>query len=271
MANNTVNAAANPNLVNQLVDQAMATPEEKAAPAKLTPPSDTLVRLPGGYVTPAGEVIKTAEVRELNGRDEEMLGKVTSYPRIFNAIVNRAVVSIGSVKADDSLLDTLLIGDRDALLLGIFKATFGPEAEIGAACAKCGELKDVTVNVDEDIRIKELVDPVTDTTFTVESRNHSYLVTLPTGVTQKELINAEDRNSAEITSVLLENTVLEIDGRPVASPAQIKNIGLLDRRKIVQEIADRAPGPKFEAVTVNCPDCGGEVVVPISFGALFRF
>lgn len=271
MENNTVNAATNPNLVNQIVEQAMAAPVEKAQPAQLTPPSDTSVRLPSGYVTPAGEVIKVAEVRELNGRDEELLGRVASYSRIFNTIVNRAVVSVGNTPADESLLDNLLIGDRDALLLGIYKATFGPEAELTAACPKCADVKTVTVNVDEDIRVKELADPLTDTTFSVEGKAHTYLVTLPTGVTQKEIINAEDKNSAEVTSVLLENTVLEIDGRSVVSPAQIKNIGLLDRRKIVQEIADRSPGPKFEAVKVTCPDCGGEVVVPITFGALFRF
>jgi hypothetical protein len=271
MANNTVNAAANPNLVNQLVDQAMATPEETIKPAELTPPSDTSVRLPSGYVTPTGEVIKAAEVRELTGRDEEALARVSGYARVFNTILSRAVVSVGNFKADDSILDGLLIGDRDALLLGIYKATFGAEVDMAAACQACSDIKTVTVNVDEDIRVKELADPIADSTFTIEGKSHTYLVTLPTGVTQKELINAEDKNSAEVTSVLLENTVLEIDGRPVVSPLQIKNIGLLDRRKIVQEIADRAPGPKFEAVKVTCPDCGGEVVVPISFGALFRF
>lgn len=271
MENKTVTAAENPNLLNKIAADALAEQPKATTPALLTPPSDTSVRLPSGYVTPSGEVIKVAEVRELTGRDEEALGRVTSYSRIFSAIISRAVVSVGNTPADDSLLDNLLIGDRDALLLGIYRATFGPEAEVTAACQKCADVKTVIVNVDEDIKIKELADPVNDATFTVEGRKTSYLVTLPTGVTQKEIINAEDRNAAEVTSVLLENTVLEIDGRPVVSPIQIKNIGLLDRRKIVQEIASRSPGPKFEAVTVNCPDCGGEVVVPISFGALFRF
>lgn len=271
MENKTVKASENPNLLNKIAEEALAEPKEVTTPAQLTPPSDTSVRLPSGYVTPSGEVIKVAEVRELNGRDEEALGKVTSYSRIFNTIINRAVVSVGNTPANDSLLDNLLIGDRDALLLGIYKATFGPEADLTAACQKCAEVKTVTVHVDEDIKIKELADPINDVTFTVEGRKGTYLVTLPTGVTQKEIINAEDRNTAEVTSVLLENTVLEIDGRPVVSPVQIKNIGLLDRRKIVQEIATRSPGPKFEAVNVSCPDCGGEVVVPISFGALFRF
>ena len=270
MVNNTVAASTNPTLANKIVEQAMATPEETTTPAQITPPSDTSVRLPSGYVTPSGEVIKVAEVRELNGRDEEALGRVSGYSRVFNTLISRAVVSVGNTPANDALLDNLLVGDRDALLLGIYKATFGAEADLVAACAQCADVKTVTVNVDEDIRVKELADPIADSTFTVESKSHTYLVTLPTGVTQKEILNAEDKSSAEMTSVLLENTVLEIDGRSVVSPAQVKNIGLLDRRKIVQEIADRSPGPKFEAVKVSCPDCGGEVVVPITFGALFR-
>lgn len=271
MTTNTITAETNPNMLNQIAEQAMREPEQQQESAKLTPPSDTLVTLPGGYITPTGEVIKTAEVRELTGRDEEYLGKVASLSRIFPALLSRAVVSIGNQPATDAILDRLFSGDRDALLLGIFKATFGKEAEMGAVCQGCREVKTVTIDVDQDIKYKVLVDPVADSTFTVKSNKHEFLVTLPTGITQKEIIAADEKNVAEITTILLNNTVLEIDGRPVVSPAQIQNLGLVDRRKLVKEITDRSPGPRFETVTVECPDCGGEVVVPISLGALFRF
>lgn len=271
MTTNTITADTNAAMLNQIAEQAMKEPEQQIEAAKLTPPSDTLVNLPGGYVSPTGEVIKTAEVRELTGRDEEQLGKLTSPARTFTTLLSRAVVSVGNMPATDAILDNMFSGDRDALLLGIFKATFGREAEMGAVCQGCREVKTVTIDVDQDINYKVLVDPVADSTFTVKGKKNEFLVTLPTGITQKEIIAADEKNVAEITTILLNNTVLEIDGRPVVSPAQIQGLGLVDRRKLVKEITDRSPGPRFEAVTVTCPDCDGEVVVPISLGALFRF
>lgn len=269
MANNTISAAANARLANSIVDQAMAEPEQTVEPAVLTASSDNLVTLPGGFIS-NGEVIKTAEVRELNGRDEEALGRVTNQSRIFSSILSRAVVSVGKEKATEGILDGLLAGDRDALLLGIYKATFGPTAELGAFCQSCKEFKTVEVEIDGDIKSKVLVDPINDRTFIVEGKKGEFLVTLPTGVTQRELVAAEDKSAPELTTILLENTVLEINGSPVVSPMQVRNLGVVDRRTLVEEISSRSPGPKFDAINVGCPDCEGEVVVPISLGALFR-
>jgi hypothetical protein len=85
------------------------------------------------------------------------------------------------------------------------------------------------------------------------------------------LENNDEKNISELTSLLLEQTVLEIDGNPVLSKIQVQNIGVVDRRKIGDAIAERNPGPRFEDTSVTCPDCEGKVVVPISFGTLFQF
>jgi hypothetical protein len=269
MANNSINAASNPALANQLAQEALSAPEEQIEKATITAPSDNVVNLPGGYVTPTGEVLKVAEVRELTGRDEEALGKSTPS-RKFATILNRAVTTVGGVKATESILDGLLAGDRDALLLGIYRVTFGSEAELPTFCEGCKEFKTVSINIDQDIPVKVLADPIADRTFTVRGKKNEFLVTLPTGVTQKLLIAADEKNSAELTTILLENTVLEINGQSVYSPIQIQNLGILDRRLLVEEIAKRGPGPVFESSTVNCPDCDGEVLVSTSLGNLFR-
>jgi hypothetical protein len=96
------------------------------------------------------------------------------------------------------------------------------------------------------------------------------LVTLPTGTVQKNLVSISENNPGERNTVLLQNTVLEIDGKPVLGKVQIQNLGVMDRNKIASEIGSRLPGPQFEDITLECPDCQGEVVVPFSLGALFR-
>jgi hypothetical protein len=270
MENNSLNAATNATLANDLIGKVLEDTAPAIEPAVITSPSDTLVTLPGGYVTPTGEVIKTAEVRELTGRDEEAISKISNPARILNTVLSRAVVRVGNQSVTDEVLDHLLIGDRDSLLLGIYRATFGKHPEVGAWCAGCEDYKDVTLDLDAEVSVKALVDPINDRTFVVQGK-HKYTVTLPTGITARLISEDENKTVAELTTILLKQTVLQIDDSPVISPNQILNLGILDRRAIGAELTKRSPGPQFKDVELTCPDCGGEVVVPLNLGALFRF
>jgi len=264
--------AANPDLLNQLAQQAMNDSQQQdVIVSEITYPTDTLVLLPGGYITAAGEVIKSAEVRELTGKDEEFIGKAQTPAKAFGGLLERAVISIGDLAVTPDIIDNLLVGDRDALLLGIYRVTFGSTATFSEFCGGCVEYKDISIDVDEDIKVQKLSNPITDRTFTVQGRKHKYLVALPTGFTQKALLNNPEKTVAELTTMLLEQTVLEIDDVQVLGKVQVQNIGLADRRAIGEELAKRAPGPKFDDIVVTCPDCEGKVVVPVSIGALFRF
>jgi hypothetical protein len=267
---NTINAAANPALANDMLNKALnETPKEVTPEIGL--PSDTSVDLPGGFITATGEVIRIAEVRELNGKDEELISKTTNIGKALMTILQRGTLRIGSEKVDDKVLDQLLIGDRDTLLLAILKATFGPKVNIQSYCSGCTDYKTVEVDITKDINTKVLVDAINDRMFTVKGKNSEFTVRLPDGFVQKKMIDGMDKTSAELSTVVLEGTVTRIDSSPVYSAAQVQALGVSDRRKIIEEINKRAPGPQFSDVTVNCPDCEGEVLVPINLGTLFQF
>lgn len=268
---NTINAAANPALANQLLNKALTETQPQIETPEIISPSDVIVDLPGGYITPAGEVIKTAEVRELTGKDEEAISKTNNIGRAIVTILNRGTVKLGSDPVDERTLDSLLIGDRDAILVGILRATFGPKVSVPSYCGGCQELKDVEVNIDEDIKTKVLTDPVNDRIFTVQGKNTEYVVQLPTGLVQKELLNHVDKTPAELSTLMLESTVVRIGDSPVYSKLQVQNLSVVDRRNIIEELNQRAPGPQFEDVKITCPDCEGEVTVPINLGSLFQF
>ena len=270
MTTKTINAAANPALANNLLNQVINEQIEDDFNPEIKSPVDTVVDLPGGFITPAGEVIRTAEVRELNGRDEEAISKASNVGKALGTIIQRGTVSIGNIKAEESLLDKLLSGDLDALLLGIIKATFGVNIDIPSYCAKCEDYKVVTVDLNEDIKTKVLADPINDRVFTVQGKKDLFTVSLPDGVTQKELIKNADKTEAEQTTVLLEQCVLKINDNPVYSSLQVQTLGMVDRKKLVAEINKRVPGPQFTDITVICPDCEGEVTVSINLGTLFR-
>jgi hypothetical protein len=271
MEKETLKAAANPAKANALVAEALSNDEPQIEPAKILAGSNIEVTLPGGYITSAGEVYQTVEVKELNGRDEEYIAKVANTNKMYNAILTRGTVAVGDLPVTNDLLGRLLLGDRDAIMLGIFRATYGDTAEMGSWCNQCGNYHLVNIKVTEDIKTKALLDPTNDRTFTVQGKNKEFLVTLPTGVTQGILLELSNANSAEQLTALLEQTVLEIDGKPVLSKLQVQDLGIADRQKIAEELAKRTPGPQWDDITLDCPDCSGELVVPISLGALFRF
>jgi hypothetical protein len=266
----TISAAANPAMVNNLVSQAMVE-EPKQEKATIINPTDNFVTLPGGYLTPAGELVTDAEVRELTGKDEEAISRANSTGKALLTILQRGTVRVGNERADEQLLDRLLSGDRDTLLLGILKATFGYDCDVPTYCGSCDEFKVVSVDLNTDIKIEPLKDKINDRVFTVEGKKNVFTVQLPTGVTQKELIFNADKTVPELNTILLENTVIKIDNNPVLSKLQVQNMGLVDRKTVVDELNKRMIGPKFEDITVTCPDCESEVTVPINLGTLFRF
>jgi hypothetical protein len=257
---------------NALIEEALGSSEvQEDTKFKVKAPSDTLVTLPAGFINSDGEVINTAEVRELNGFDEEAISKTGTPGKALTTIINRATVSIGELDATEDILDRMLAGDRDMILLGIFKATFGNVAEIPGFCSTCNDFKTAEVDLNKDVKVKALLDPVEDRTFTVTGKTRDYLVTLPNGRAQREISSGEDKTGPELTTILLNNTVLEIGGQPVLGKTQLQGLSMPDRRAISEAISDRLPGPQFDDLVLDCPDCNGEVVVPFSLGALFRF
>jgi len=267
----TIKAASNPNLANSLIEDALAEPKDEEVKVEVKFPSDTLVELPGGYITAAGELVKTAEVRELTGRDEEAIARTGSLPRAINMILCRGVVKIGNEPVTEAVLDLVLGGDRDELLLGIYRVTFGNPAELSGFCIECDTPKTVAVDLVADIERKTLADPIVDREFTVKGRTGTeYEVSLPNGKAQKEMTANLDKTGPELATILLHNTVNKINGMPVYDTRQILDIGLRDREIIAEEIAARIAGPKFDDIKLPCTECDGEVVVPINIGRLFR-
>lgn len=267
----TVSAGSNPDLANSLVEKALTETAPPVEPAKIIPPFDNVVVLPSGYVSPDGVLHTEVEVRELNGTDEEALSKIDTLVKMWSTILTRGVVKIGGVPVNEGMLDDLLIGDRDALILGIYKATFGNLSNIEAFCTGCKDYKTVQFGIDADLKVKLLPDPIQNRTFKVYGTKNEYLVTLPTGIVAKQIGIDPNKTEAEIKSIMLENCILEINDQPVISKLQIKSLGIADRSKIFIELMNRAPGPQFEDITIDCPDCGGKVVVPISLGTIFRY
>ena len=264
----TISATHNPEAATQAAQALLSDPGLPPVPPAA---ADCHVELPGGYVNlSTGTVSKEAEVRELNGEDEEAISRVLdNLPRYLDTILVRGVVSVGNDVATKELLDGLLAGDRDALLVGIRRATFGDGVSYRATCSACGKAQESTVSLSEDLSVDTL-DDVSERKFSIDLPSGTTVeVTLPDGAVSKALAGSSDKTEGALNTILLGKTVKSINGFPVFADDQVRKLSIRDRRAILKELAERNPGPRFGEVSRPCDECGEKIPLPLNMVDLF--
>jgi len=254
-------------LIEQFTKKAMEEPE---VVIKTKAPSEPEVKLPGGLIENGGEIIKTAEVRELTGADEEAISRAGSVSKSAAVLLQRGLVKLGSREATKDDLDNLLSGDRDAILLGIRKVTFGNIVQVNAKCPSCSTTQVVDIDLVDDVPVKSLEDSVRDRTWVVDTNMGPVQVGLPTGLVQKKLIENSDKTSAEMNTLLLAGCIISVNDRPSSGASTALSLGIADRQKVVDSIIERNPGPRLGEVKKACQACGEDIELPLSLLDLFR-
>lgn len=233
-------------------------------------PSESEVDLPGGFIGANRKVILTAEVRELNGMDEELIAKAGSSAKAFNVLLQRGLVKLGSEDVTKDQIDGLLSGDRDAILIAIRRATFGNTLDLNINCPSCNAPQTTSIDLIEDVPVKRLENPIEDRTFYVETKKGPVAVALPTGVVQKRLVDNMDKSIAEMNTVLLAGCILSVNGSPSSGASTALALGMADRTKVLDAITDRNPGPRLGEVKKACQACNEDIELPLSLTDLFR-
>ncbi|MFE6739800.1 T4 family baseplate hub assembly chaperone [Streptomyces tubercidicus] len=267
-------ALGNPEGVNAQVQQALS---ESASPEPvISEPEDTHYTLPGGIYW-EGELLRDAEVRELTGTDEEELARVRgSVVRWMSVVLERNVVRIGNVTPTPTMLRQLLIGDRDALILGIRIASLGPEYTArNIQCPHCEEYFDATVDL-TTIHQVTLDNPKPRHEYEVQlRRGRRAFVSLPDGAAQERMFQNEsatlpERNTALISACLRRVVDAEGAGLNLGGEVLARSLGMVDRTAILRFIAETQPGPELHNTSFVHEACGKEVILPITIGELFR-
>lgn len=246
----------------------------KAPKPLIRTPSDGTVRLQAGLARSDGRVVLDAEVQELTGEHEERLAKVRSSQdptRWYNTLLRSGTVSIGGDPATEADLGELLVGDREILLLAIRENTYGPEVEVGDMyCPECRIDFPASLSI-SDIPVRPF-DGERD--FKVKLRKGGIAwVRLPSGSDQTAYMEDPSLTDSERNSILLSRVVLSVtvdgDDVPVAGfPSVVRELGIVDRRNILDEIDKRTPGPRYDEVEIE-HECGTKIQVPMGLVPLF--
>lgn len=237
---------------------------------------DNMVDLPAGWITPEGEVIQRAVVRELNGYDEERLARLNMFknvPAYVTEMLDLAVLDVGGVKPDKEMLREMLIGDREALMIGIRQVTYGNLVDFNLKCDDCDTESKVEVEIDKDVPVVRLEDPLIRE-WDVELKNgRTAKVKMINGRTQEAFSdNIGKKTGPEINSIMLSKSVISIDGVPTAGKKDVvQRLSAADRNTLADFLAERQPGPQFnKPVMVPCATCGKEYPITLGLPALFR-
>jgi len=270
-----ISAAENPELVNKLIQdtfEKINNPEtavDTSSYEAITPPSpDQVSLLAGLYDSFTGDLVKTAQVRELNGEDEEAVSRASDPGKALLTILSRGVTKIGDKQASTELLDRLLSGDREYLLIQIRRITLGDEVPFSGNCPECGVESLFTLNL-STVETTTLDDPK-NRSFDISCKIGTVTVELPSGSVQRKIIESKDKTSAEMDTLLLRECVVAVNGMPIIDKNSVKKFGILDRREILKQIAEKSPGPKLMEMKAPCSSCGKEVEVPVSLVDIFR-
>jgi len=244
-------------------------------------PPDDLVNLPGGLVR-NGQLYNTATVKELTGEDEEALSRASQSLNMFHFIdrlLKRGVVQIGDlpVSETENLLDQLLIGDREQLILGVRRSTYGEDLDLEDwKCPLCGNEATLSMQL-SDIPTVELKNPEEDQTFEVKLRKGSKArVRLANGSDQVAIYDKKkELTQAERETILLSRCVLTITNAAgvemsmEAFPSMSLGMSMPDRHSVLRELENRQPGPKYNQLEYKCEACGKDVKLSVGIGDLF--
>lgn len=240
-----------------------------------------IVRLP----VPArinGQLVWEAQVRELNGEDEEKLIRASASDepeRILDTLLQCGVVKLGDITPNAADLLDLAVASRDELLLGIRRVTYGKDVRFEELrCLNCGAKLQVSYDLD-DVPRGEPVAPATNWSTHVDLRKGgTAFLSLPTGADQLAIlaeIRAANINRAEQDTLLIARCLESVslpDGTVLKSGGitQAKAFGMADRSAILKAMDANRPGPHLEEASITCPDCEKETGVPLSVDILFR-
>src|SRR6185295_15378200 len=100
--------------------------------------------LPGGYFDPAGGLHREFELGTLTGREEELLARAGSArpAALVTEVLSRCLRRLGTyAPVPPEVTRSLLVADRQYLMLRLRQATFGDLVRANLCCPwpECGE------------------------------------------------------------------------------------------------------------------------------------
>lgn len=214
---------------------------------------------------------RSAEVRELNGFDEERIASLETrsnitYNEYMTEILKMGVVSIGNLEPSFySRMDELTIGDRNLLFLAIVRTTYGRERTFEQTCGSCDKVNKITIDLYDDFPIQEpSFDPIG--TLKVKLKNGKKHELRPPTSEDTLYVAKNGKTPAQQSTLMIARCSVWEDGKaPEDAEEWVRSLGMADRGTLINALSDIKMGPKMEEVDVDCVHCGTKMPVMIDW------
>jgi len=272
---------ANPGAAQAALDDVKSAAKSPLPTAEFPP--DDMVKLPAGYLH-EGELIRRVTVRELTGEDEEALARAIQNPNPYHfldVLVSCGVERLGTLSREASLaiLPDLLVGDRDEIILGIRRVTYGDTVEVfNWLCPDCGRRIDkIEFSLTDDVERTTMQNPADESRFEVKLRNNaSAIVNLCTARVLAATYEVDGLTLPQRNDIMLSKCVeLWTDSKGQRHlipgfPSMVRQMSTVTRQTILRELSKRQPGPRYNEIRFKHEECGSEVTLALGIADLFR-
>ncbi|MHC4118867.1 MAG: T4 family baseplate hub assembly chaperone [Planctomycetota bacterium] len=239
-------------------------------------------RLPGGYVDQEGTVHQEGEIAPLSGREEELLAgnHRQESATLVTAVLRCCIRRLGEISSiSEDVVRSLLVEDRQYLLLKLREATFGDQIQATISCPwpDCRKRVDIDF-LTEDVPIKESEEkgPTYEMELSPEAafvddddkKYRKIIFRLPNGADQEAVSPLLSDNEARALTMLLARCVQSIG--PLKNPGNISIGGLspLARKEIESRMAKVAPRVELN-LKADCPECERPFGMPFDLHRYF--
>ena len=250
-------------------------------------PDQGIFVLPGGYILSDGTCHQLVKLRQLTGREEEMILDANpaddNVTTLLTRILANCIESIGPIKEiSPDIVRQLLICDRDYLLLKLRQMTLGDRIDAQVQCPNESCKKPIHIDFDlKKIRVQRK--NIRNGTYSIrlsslasykDSNNvkHSEIeFRLPNVADQEEIaeqLYREKKNESKALTKLLQRCLIRIGSINEIDEDLVYSLPILARREI--DLKMRELSPKVDLrIHIKCPECKSDFTSPFDLQNFF--
>jgi T4 bacteriophage base plate protein len=250
-------------------------------------PDQGIFLLPGGYISSDGTCHQLVKLRQLTGREEEMIVDTDAVNdnviTLLTRILASCIESIGPIKEISlDVVRQLLICDRDYLLLKLRQMTFGDRIDAQVKCPNesCGKLMHIDFDLKKiKVQRKNIgkgfhsihLSPLASYKDSNNVKHTEIDFRLPIVADQEEIseqLYRQTKNESKALTKLLQRCLMRIGNINEIDEDMIYSLSILARREIDQKMQELSPKVDLR-IHFKCPVCGNGFTSPFDLQNFF--
>lgn len=281
-------------MANETQQTSSAGAVEMMTQAQIQEPKSTvgLFTLPCGFLDATGTLHSDVVVREITGREEDMLtGDKIPDKKKISELLTRCITRLGSLTDKSAIVAAvpeLLVGDRVFLMIAIRRTALGDNYPFKDKCPDCEKESLMSINLGA-LEISPMPEPL-KRSFDARLPSRAALLAwsdegevpaaeklAPTGHTLRfRPANGRDeekfskvKNEDEALSESLKTRVELLDGKPPTVEA-LQTL-TFSERAYIRDLFEEADGGVETTIEVSCPKCDFEYTRELDLGQMGFF